>query len=140
MRLLHISQQLRPDFIPASKTLRKLTYLPVSLNGCFKKACSEGTFRYLQRTFRVSSGLIVLLEPVQKIGTAVLLDPFLYQLHRLVFIFTFAEDISYFKDIEVINLFCFRQRLLQPSSLEQPIDKIIVTLHLSTEAQERLII
>src|SRR5229473_68317 len=66
-QLLHISQQLRPHFIPSIKSLRKLAYLPVSLNGCSKMVGSEGAFRHLHRAREVSSGLIPLLEPVQEV-------------------------------------------------------------------------
>ncbi len=137
-QLLHISQQLRPHFIPSIKSLRKLAYLPVSLNGCSKMVGSEGAFRHLHRAREVSSGLIPLLEPVQEVCIVVSLDPFLDQALGFGVISVFAEDISYFKDVVVFYVFCFRQRLIQPSQFEQPIDHIVIALHLATNAQEGL--
>src|SRR5258706_10354703 len=52
----------------------------------------------------------------------------------------FAEDIRYFKDVVILYVFRLRQRLIEASLLEQPIDNIMVTLHLATETQEGLII
>src|SRR5258708_20861989 len=76
-QLLHISQQLRPHFIPSIKSLRKLAYLPVSLNGCSKMVGSEGAFRHLHLALEVSSELIPLLMPVQALSIVFSLYPFL---------------------------------------------------------------
>src|SRR5260370_36895649 len=78
-QLLHISQQLRPHFIPASKSLRKLAYLPVSLNGCSKMRGSQGACRHLHRAREDSSGSIPFLEAVQELPIVVSLDPLLDQ-------------------------------------------------------------
>src|SRR5713101_6318730 len=103
-QLLHRSQQLRPHFIPSSKSLRKLAYLPVSLNGCSKLVGREGAFRHLHRAREVSSGLIPFLEPVQEVRIGVSLDPFLDQALGFGGISVFAEDSSYFKVIVIFYL------------------------------------
>src|SRR5258708_19457759 len=131
-QLLHISQQLRPHFIPSIKLLRKLAYLPVSLNGCSKMGGSEGAFRHLHRAREVSPGLIPLLEPVQEVRIVVSLDTFLDQALGFGAISVFAKDISYFKDVVVFYVCCFRQRLIQPSPFNHPTHHIAIPLLLPT--------
>src|SRR6266496_2167782 len=51
-----------------------------------------------------------------------------------------AEDISYFKDVIVLYVFCLRQRIIESSQFEQPIDDVVVALRLTTDTQEGLVI
>src|SRR6266700_5203026 len=138
-RLIHVSQQLRAHFIPSIKLLRKLAYLPVSLNGCSKKVASEGAFRHVHRAREVSHGLITFLEPVQEVRIVVLLNAFLDQALGFGVMPALAEDISYFKDVVVLYVFCLRQRIIESSQFEQPIDDVVVALRLKTDTQEGLV-
>src|SRR5260370_28013467 len=109
VRLLHVSQQLRPQSIPSIKLLCELAYLPVSLNGCFERGGSEGAFRHIHRAREIPPGLITFLEPVQEVRIVVSLDPFLNHALSFGVIPVFAEDISYFKDVIVFYLLRLRQ-------------------------------
>src|ERR1700736_3304253 len=97
VRLLHISQQLRPHSIPSIKLLRELAYLPVSLDGCSEREGSKGAFRHIHRAREVPPRLIPFLKPAQEVRIVISLDPFLDHAFGFGVIPMFAEDICYFK-------------------------------------------